>query len=348
MRAAGYRYVNIDDCWMAVDRDRRGNLLADPVRFPHGIKALGDYVHARGLRLGIYLDAGQRTCAQRPGSAGHFEQDARTVAGWGADFVKVDWCNTGNPHSHRVYARFRSAIAGTGRPMVFSICNWGMDQPWRWGPGIGAQMWRTGGDLTWYGAPPDWWGAVQTLAAKTLRVTSYAHPGAWNESDVVLVGTNTLNEIGSAIPTGDPATGSLSDKKARAQFSLWSMLAVPLFTDNELTTMSAATRATLLNKEVIAVDQDSLAAPSSVIRRYATGAQLWTRRLSNGDRALLAFNPGPRTFHATVDLRRIGLGRLRYRARDLWAHVSRPPAATVPLDVAPTSTTLLRLRRRGR
>jgi alpha-galactosidase len=344
MRARGYRYVNLDDCWMAFDRDAQGNLQPDRDRFPSGIEALARYVHARGLRLGIYLDAGSKTCAQRPGSAGHHRQDAQTVARWNVDFVKVDWCNTGNVFARAIYGGLRAALAHTGRPIVFSICNWGLDQPWRWGPRIGAQMWRTAGDLTWYGAPPDWWGAVQTQARKTQRVASYAHPGGWNENDVLLAGVNTLNEPGSGTPTGDPATGSLSDQKARAQLSLWSMQASPLFADNDITSMSAATRATLLNREVIAVDQDTLAAPSRVVARYRTVVQLSVRRLQNRDWALLAFNPETRTFRTTVRFRRIGLGAARYAARDLWARRSRPPSARLAVVVPPTSAVMFRLR----
>jgi alpha-galactosidase len=348
MRARGYGYVNLDDCWMGFDRDAQGNLQPDGVRFPSGIRALARYVHARHLRLGIYLDAGTKTCAQRPGSAGHLGQDARTVARWGVDFVKVDWCNTGNLFARAIYARLRAALSHTGRPIVFSVCNWGVDQPWRWGPKIGAQMWRTAGDLTWYGAPPDWWGAVQRQARVTQRLASYAHPGGWNENDALLAGVNTLNEPGSGTPTGDPATGRLSDQQARAQFSLWSMQASPLLTDNDVTSMSKPTRDTLLNQEVTAVDQDTLAAPSRVVARYGAAVQLSIRRLRDGDWALLAFNPDPRSFHATVAFRRIGLGASRYGARDLWAHRSRRPSARLAVVVPPTGAAMFRLRRAAR
>jgi len=347
MRARGYRYVNLDDCWMAFDRDARGDLQPDRVRFPSGIKALARYVHARGLRLGIYLDAGSKTCAQRPGSAGHHSQDARRVARWSVDFVKVDWCNTGNVFARPVYARLRAALAHTGRSIVFSICNWGLDRPWRWGPKIGAQMWRTAGDLTWYGAPPDWWGAIQRQARATQRVASYAHRGGWNENDVLLAGVNTLNEPGSATPTGDPATGSLSEEEARAQFSLWSMQASPLLTDNDITSMSKPTRDTLLNPEVIAVDQDRLAAPSRIVARYRGTVQLSTRRLDNGDWALLVLNPETWGFHTVVNLRRIGLGAARYASRDLWTHRSRRPSARLAIVMPPTSAAMFRLRRTG-
>jgi alpha-galactosidase len=345
MRARGYRYVNLDDCWMDFERDAKGELRSDPTRFPSGVKALGRYVHARGLRLGIYLDAGSRTCAQRPGSAGHLGQDARTLARWGVDFVKVDWCNTGNLAARPIYARLRAAIARTGRPMVFSICEWGLAQPWRWGAKIGAQMWRTAGDLTWYGAPPDWWGAVQKQAEATQRLASFARPGAWNENDVLLAGVNTLNEPGSVVPTGDPATGRLSDEQARAQFSIWSMQSSPLLADNDVTSMSTPTRRTLLNQEVIAVDQDTLAAPSRVVARYGAAVRLSIRRLSNGDWALLAFNPDTRSFATTVAFRRIRLGTGRYAARDLWAHRSRPPSTRLAVVVPATGAAMFRLRR---
>jgi alpha-galactosidase len=228
---------------------------------------------------------------------------------------------------------------------VFSICNWGIDQPWTWGRRIGAQMWRTSGDLTWYGAPPNWWGAVQRQARVTQKLAPFAHPGGWNENDVLLAGVNTLNEPGSGTPTGDPATASLSDQEARAQLSLWSMQASPLFTDNDLASMSKPTSDTLLNPEVIAVDQDTLAAPSRIAARFGGAVQLSIRRLDNGDWALLAFNPGTRSFRTTVAFRSIGLRASRYAARDLWAHRSRPPSAGLTIVVPPTSAAMFRLRR---
>src|SRR6267154_2685897 len=145
MQAAGYQYVNIDDCWQ-VSRDASGTIVADPARFPSGIKAIADYVHGKGLKLGIYTDAGTGTCEKRPGSLNHEVQDAKTYASWGIDYVKIDWCNAEGLDPEVQYAKLRDALANSGHPIVFSICNWGVKTPWRWGPATG-NLWRTTGDI---------------------------------------------------------------------------------------------------------------------------------------------------------------------------------------------------------
>ncbi len=180
MQAAGYQYVNIDDCWQ-VSRDAQGTIVADPARFPSGIKALADYVHSKGLKLGIYTDAGTGTCEKRPGSLNHEVQDAKTYASWGIDYVKIDWCNAEGLDPEVQYAKLRDALAQSGRPIVFSICNWGVKAPWRWGPATG-NLWRTTGDIN------DTYDRMSLIGFGQNGLEKFAGPGHWNDPDMLEVG----------------------------------------------------------------------------------------------------------------------------------------------------------------
>ncbi|MFZ1074596.1 MAG: glycoside hydrolase family 27 protein, partial [Verrucomicrobiia bacterium] len=213
MKAAGYKYINIDDTWEG-ERDSRGFIHPDPKKFPSGMKALADYVHSRGLKLGIYSDAGAETCGGKPASRGHEYQDALTYAQWGIDYVKYDWCGCEDLNAQGVYETMRDAIHAAGRPMVFSICEWGNNSPWEWA-GVVGNLWRTTGDIcpcfdcktehdTWYS-----WGVLQILDMQE-GLRKYAGPGHWNDPDMLEVGNGmTVNED-------------------RAHFSMWCMLAAPL------------------------------------------------------------------------------------------------------------------------
>ena len=217
LRDAGYVYLNLDDGWQ-VSRDARGVIQPDPVQFPSGMKALGDYIHARGLKFGIYTCAGTQTCGNRPGSKGHEKQDMATYASWGVDYVKVDWCNTAGLDSKTQYALFRDGILESGRPMVLSLCNWGVDQPWAWGKQMG-QLWRTAGDLLpCWDCKADWGGLGLVLDLdKQAGLEAYAGPGGWNDPDLLQVGNH-----------------GLSLDESRAHFSLWCVLAAPLIASNNL------------------------------------------------------------------------------------------------------------------
>src|SRR4051812_38800054 len=229
LRDAGYDYVNVDDCWMAGSRGSGGELRADPKRFPGGIAALADYVHRRGLKLGIYLSAGGLTCQRRPGSYDHLTQDARTVAGWGADLVKLDWCFApASANRVAVYGEMRDELRASGRPIVLSICEWGVGRPWTWGASAG-HMWRTTHDIPLYDRR-DRWRAVLRVAARNARLAAHAGPGGWNDPDILQVGLR-----------------GLSDTEGRAMFSMWSMMAAPLLAGNDLRAMRGRTRGTLLN-----------------------------------------------------------------------------------------------------
>ena len=317
MKAAGYGYVVIDDCWHGT-RDADGVISADPVRFPSGIRALSDYVHARGLKFGIYSDAGAKTCGGRPGSQGHEYQDAITYARWGVDYLKYDWCSTGTRNAEEAYALMSDALRATGRPILFSLCEWGTSRPWEWAATIG-NMWRTTGDITdkWDGQHGHSHGVLPIVDANE-RLWPYAGPGHWNDPDMLEVGN-----------------GGLTDSEARAHFSLWAMMAAPLIAGNDVTTMSEATRAILLNPEVIAIDQDVLGVQGHRIRKDGD-QEVWSKPLADGGRAVLLFNRGSAPATIAVDWTELGYpASLKARVRDLWARrdLARArgrQAATVP------------------
>src|SRR3989454_382296 len=298
MRDAGYRYVVIDDCW-EVSLDAAGALVADSTRFPHGIKTLADYVHAKGLGFGIYTDAGTNTCQRRPGTYGHEDQDARTFAAWGVDYVKEDWCHAEHLDAPTQYAKFRDALAKAGRPIVFSICEWGSNQPWEWAPQIG-NLWRTTGDIQ------DKWSSMLSLLDVSSQHASVAHPGAWNDPDMLEVGN-----------------GGMTDDEYRAHFSLWAIMAAPLMAGNDLRGMSAATREILTNAEVIAVDQDSAGVQGTLVASNPPELQAWAKPLKDGSKAVVLLNRSGLQTAMSVSWWRIGLHAGPARVRDLWAHADR-------------------------
>jgi len=326
MKAAGYRYVVIDDCWQ-VGRDANGNILADPRRFPQGIKAVADYVHGKGLKFGIYSDVGDHTCQMRPGSRGHEYQDALQYARWGVDYLKYDWCNKGGLDARSAYATMSDALRATGRPIVFSICNWGQEQPWLWGAQSGGNLWRTTQDIwdAWSGRRDFALGVLDILDLQ-VDLGAYAKPGHWNDPDML--------EIGN---------GGMTDEQYRAQFSLWAILAAPLIAGNDLRRMSAATRATLTNQEVIAVDQDALGIEGRRVWKDGD-AEIWVRPLTGGREAVVLLNRGARPQSIRLDWSALHLpGDLPLRFRDLWRHEDLPIAkGSLTLPVPPTSVRMLR------
>lgn len=326
MKAAGYQYVIIDDCWQ-VARDANGNIVADPKRFPEGIGAVADYVHAKGLKFGIYSDAGDETCQGRPAGRGHEYQDALQYARWGVDYLKYDWCNTGGLDPRTAYATMSDALRASGRPIVFSLCDWGVRQPWLWGAQAGGNLWRTTGDIRdgWSGRRGYSLGVLDILDLQ-VGLAGYAGPGHWNDPDML--------EIGN---------GGMSDAQYRAQLSLWAILAAPLIAGNDLTQMTPATRATLTNREVIAVDQDPLGIEGH--RAYKDGdAEIWVKPLAGGSEAVVLLNRGSRALRVALDWSQLGLpGYLPLHFRDLWRHESLPVATkSMTFQVAPTSVIMLR------
>jgi alpha-galactosidase len=265
MKDAGYRYLVIDDCWQ-VARDSAGMIVADSQRFPHGIKAVADYVHSKGLLFGIYTDAGTKTCQGRPGTLDHEVQDARTYASWGVDYVKEDWCNARGLNAPAQYRKFREALVATGRPIVLSICEWGSNRPWEWAAGIG-HLWRTTEDIE------DRWGSMLTNLDASSNHQAVAGPGGWNDPDMLEVGN-----------------GGMTEDEYRAHLSLWAIVAAPLIAGNDVRTMSAATRDILTNREVIAVDQDSLGVEGWMMSQRTPGLQVWVKPLRDGGRAVAFLN----------------------------------------------------------
>lgn len=295
MKDAGYQYVVIDDCWQ-VDRDSSGHIVPDPQRFPSGMKALADYVHEQGLKFGIYTDAGTQTCQGRPGSYGHEAEDARTYASWGVDYVKVDWCHADSLNAPERYTIVRDAFRDSGRPMVLSICEWGQNRPWEWADTVG-QLWRTTSDIY------DGWQSVLWITDANSRHHAVAGPGHWNDPDMLEVGN-----------------GGMTLDEYRAHFSLWAMMAAPLIAGNDLRHMSDDIRAILTNREVIAVDQDTLGVQGGVVLDRGYGVQLWVKPLADGSTAVTVFNQRPDSVNAYVRWADVGLGNGRATVRDLWAH----------------------------
>ena len=316
MREAGYQYVTIDDCWQ-VARDAKGVIVADSARFPGGMKPLADYVHAKGLKFGIYTDAGRLTCERRPGSFGHEELDARTYAAWGVDYVKVDWCNAEGIDAPAQYAKIRDALLKSGRPIVFSICEWGSNRPWEWAPQTG-NLWRTTGDIA------DRWSSLLSIVDLSAQYWHAARPGAWNDPDMLEVGN-----------------GGMTRDEYRAHFSLWAIMAAPLVAGNDVRTMldstrqASSTRDILLNKEVITVDQDSLGVQGMIVQNSPPELQVWVKPLADGSRAVALFNRASVATTMTANWSRVGLKSKQARVRDLWAHtdssaVADHYTATVP------------------
>jgi alpha-galactosidase len=304
MKAAGYDYVNIDDCWMAPSRDSAGNLVADPSKFPDGIAPVAAYVHGLGLKLGIYEDAGTTTCAGLPGSYGHEAQDAATFASWGVDYLKYDRCSI--PYSdfpgqsqeqvqQTLYTRMSNALAATGRPILFSMCDPDpSDDPWLWGASI-ANMWRTTTDVY------DNFFSVLADFETTVALSSYAGPGAWNDPDLLQIGN-----------------GGSTTLEYQTWFSLWAELSAPLIASTNVAALSPADLAIYENRAVIAVDQDSLG-KAGVPVSSAGGLWVLTKPLSNGDRSVLLFNATDAAITITTRATAVGLpGAPSYLLENLW------------------------------
>ena len=293
MQAAGYQYVNIDDCWQ-VSRDAQGTIVADPQRFSSGMKALADYIHTKGLKLGLYTDAGTGTCEKRPGSLNHEVQDAKTYASWGIDYVKIDWCNSEGLDPEVQYARLRDALAQSGRPIVFSICNWGVKAPWRWGPKTG-NLWRTTGDIS------DSYDSMSLIGFGQNGLEIFAGPGHWNDPDMLEVGNGHMNR-----------------DEYRTHMALWALLAAPLLAGNDLRNMSAETKELLTNSDVIAVDQDSKGVQGH--RVWQEGPlEIWAKPLADGSQAVGLFNRSESAIQMTLDFKGIGAPAAA-KLRDLLDH----------------------------
>lgn len=306
MKDAGYVYVNIDDTWEG-ERDAQGNIHPNS-KFPD-MKALADYVHSKGMKLGIYSSPGPKTCGGYEGSYGHEEQDASTYASWGVDFLKYDLCSymsvmklhdpTQNPQEANAmmkaaYEKMHQALVKTHRPIVYSLCQYGVGSVWDWGASVGANLWRTTDDIR------DTYRSMALIGFSQAGLEKYAGPGHWNDPDML--------EIGN---------GGMNADQYRTQMSLWAILAAPLLAGNDLTKMDDVTKSILMNKEVIAVDQDRL----GVQGHRAGPPQVWVRPLSGGAKAVAIFNyvTDDEAEPLTLQLKDVGFSG-PVHARDLWAH----------------------------
>jgi alpha-galactosidase len=306
MKDAGYEYVVIDDCWQ-VSRDENGEIVADKDRFPHGIKYLADYIHSKGLKFGIYSCAGTLTCAGRPAGRGHEYQDALTYSRWGVDYLKYDWCNTGTQDAKSSYSIMRDGLYAAKRPIVFSICEWGSNKPWEWAGAVG-HLWRTTGDIT------DTWNSMLENFLQQKDFARYAGPGHWNDPDMLEVGN-----------------GGMTTEEYKTHFSLWCMAAAPLLAGNDIQNMSPETKSILLNKEIIALDQDSLGR-QGVCWRDNGDYQIWLKILSKNEKAICLLNSSDEKKSVLVDFSLLSQAKTtkwgpgsplkleNYTVRDLWDH----------------------------
>lgn len=322
---AGYVYLNLDDGWHG-ERDEQGFIHEDPEKFPSGMKALADYLHARGLKLGIYSDAGTNTCACYAGSLGHEYQDAFMYAHWGVDYLKYDWCYTNNINPKGAYSLMRNALRAAGRPILFSMCEWGSSKPWEWAADVG-HSWRTTGDIGISFMPiplrrgPDGrplWKALGVMEIVEMNepLRQYAGPGHWNDPDMLEVGNG------------------MSVSEDRAHFTLWCMMAAPLILGNDITDMTPETLAIITNREMIAVDQDPLGVQGLRLKEDGD-LQYWFKPLSDGDWAFCILNTGDAAVTVPVDWtalevndelsgRSTSFGSVNYTVKDIWNPVAKP------------------------
>jgi alpha-galactosidase len=333
MQQAGYQYIVIDDCWQT-GRDSAGNILVDQAKFPHGIKALADYIHSKGLKFGIYTCAGTKTCAGRPASLGYEFQDARQYAAWGVDYLKEDWCNVlPNQNAEASYTLMRDALYKAGRPIVFSLCEWGSNKPWHWAENIG-HLWRTCGDIgnNWgyYGGGDGhiWGGSVMANLDLQRGLEKYAGPGHWNDPDMLEVGNNVL-----------------TPDEERAHFSLWCMLAAPLMAGNDLRNMSPATKAILTNRDVIAIDQDPLGKQGYVVS-HRNDLEIFVKPLQGGDTAVCLFNRSDEPMKLDVNWSQFHIAG-GHAIRDVWKGQEQGTTSTPYRgELAKHAVILLRLSNR--
>jgi alpha-galactosidase len=316
MKDAGYEYLVIDDCWQ-VSRKPDGTIVPDPKRFPD-MKALADYVHSKGLKFGIYSDAGTGTCQNRPGSHGYETQDAEQYAAWGVDYLKYDWCHHEGIDAKVAYPTMRKALDATGRPIVFSMCEWGSNQPWLWAQGVG-HLWRATGDIqACWDCKKKWGGLGVTQIIDLLApLSQYAGPHGWNDPDMLEV--------------GNPG---LTASENKAHFTMWAMLAAPLIAGNDIRSMPADVKEILTNKDVIAVDQDPLGKQGTRVRDDGD-QEVWVKPLADGGEAIALLNRGAAPSEIKVNWSEAPPKGGASTMRDLWTHKEQPaPAdgysATVP------------------
>lgn len=342
LRDLGYNYIVVDDCWSIKDRrDGNGDLIPDPEKFPSGMKALADYVHNKGFKLGIYSDAAEKTCAGYPGSLGFEDQDAKLWASWGIDFLKYDYCHAplfDQAIAIERYTRMGEALRNSGREFLYSLCEWGNQAPHLWGRQVGGHMWRVSGDVvdSWVNLQKASWQplGIDTSIGIAAEVHAYGGPGGWNDLDMLVVGLKGKGQVGG--------TG-MSFIEYQTHMSLWVMACSPLMIGCDVRKMNSETASLLMNREVLAVNQDPLGIPASRVKQIGS-CDLWTKRLADGSTAAAVINRGSRTEEINVKARDIGLLDTPKLARDLWAAQDVADFKTsLSLQVAAHQTILLKV-----
>ncbi|HEY4146618.1 glycoside hydrolase family 27 protein [Pinirhizobacter sp.] len=328
LKDAGYTYVNVDDCWANWQRDKDGALQPNPKRFPSGIKALAAYVHERGLKFGLYSSAGTSTCEPLqenrgfPGGLGHEKQDAATFASWDVDYLKYDNCNNNKVDAHKRYLDMANALRATHRSIFFSMCEWGENKPWLWAgkPPVSAQSWRTTGDIT------DTYASMLKIFKQNVVLDKYASLGHWNDPDMLEVGN-----------------GGMTDVEYQSHFSLWSIMAAPLLVGTDLRTIKPDALKILLNKEVIAVDQDPLGVQGKQVRD-AKGIHVIVKPMKDGSRAVAVFNETDAAVDASVAASEIGLkATAKYKVRDLWQHTDASGDGSIKVNLPAHAIAMYRI-----
>lgn len=341
----GYEYIVIDDCWSIRDRrDGNGDLIADPEKFPNGIKALADYVHSQGFKLGIYSDAAEMTCAGYPGSLGFEEQDAKLWASWGIDFLKYDYCHAplfDQAVALERYTRMGEALRNSGREFLFSLCEWGNQAPHLWGRQAGGHMWRVSGDVydSWVNIHMNGWHSIGIDVSIDIAqdVHAYGGPGGWNDLDMLVVGLKGKGQIEG---------NGMSFLEYQAHMSMWVMACSPLMIGCDVRNLDADTASLLMNREVLDVNQDALGIPAGRVRQTGT-CDIWTKPLADSSMAVSIINRGSRGADVALRARDIGLLDTPKLARNLWpGRDSADFRAELPLSVKPHETVLLKITSR--
>ena len=344
LRDLGYEYIVIDDCWSVKSgRDSNGNLGADPAKFPSGIKALADYVHGLGFKMGIYSDAAETTCAGYPGSLNYEEQDANLWASWGIDFLKYDYCAAPNDQATAIerYRRMGAALQNTGREILFSLCEWGGRSPHLWGQKAGGQMWRVSGDVfdSWVNVWMPTWNTYGIGVDVSIDIASdlaeYGGPGHWNDLDMLVVGLKGKGHISG---------GGLSFLEYQTHMSLWCMACSPLMIGCDVRNMDDETRSLLTNRGVLAINQDPLGVPARRVKQMGNGCEIWKKPLSDGSLAVALINRGNAGRDVSVTAKDIGMLDAPKHVRDLWANADKAEFGwDMTHRVEPHQTVLLKI-----
>ncbi len=347
LREAGYEYVVVDDCWMAEETDDQGELRADPETFPDGIAALADYVHERGLKFGLYTSAGSHTCQGYPASLGRERRHAEQFADWGVDYLKYDNCgdHRGRDAMDR-YAAMGEALRAADRDIVYSICEWGENDPWNWGRNVGGQLWRVTDDVVakWRAADDEFGLGIADIVDRVgdLDIAAAHGPNGWNDPDMLQVGNGPESGQSQHEPTD--VTRPLTDAETRSHFAFWCLLGAPLMVGTDLRDLSDTELDILTNEHLLVIDQDPLGLQATPDRREANEA-VWSKRLADDSAAVGLWNRGEadRTIETSVDNIDVSTGANRYRVRDCWTGQTWESHGHVDMTVPPRDTAVVRV-----